>query len=304
VLEPVPPFRLDLTVWALRRRPDNVVDRWDGSEYRRVLAPGAEPVEVTATQFGPTETPQLRVTVAAPRRRPGLQEAATSALEQLLGLRIDLAGFYRLAAGDARLGPLAGRFRGLKPPRFPSVFEGLVNGIACQQVTLTLGIRLLNRLAETCGLAAAGASPAHAFPRAQDLARLTRETLRRLGFSGQKARALLDLAGAVQAGLDLEGLAALDDDTAVQRLRQLGGVGRWTAEYVLLRGLGRLHVFPGDDVGARNNLQRWLRLRKSPDYAAIRRHLKRWQPYGGFIYFHLLLDGLDAAGQLAEVAVP
>jgi DNA-3-methyladenine glycosylase II len=305
VLEPVPPFRLDLTVWALRRRPDNTVDRWDGSEYRRVLAPGAEPVEVKATQFGPTETPQLQVTVAAPRRRPGLQEAATSALEKLLGLRIDLAGFYRLAAGDARLGPLAGRFRGLKPPRFPSVFEGLVNGIACQQVTLTLGIRLLNRLAETCGLAAAGgASPAHAFPRAQDLAGLTRETLRRLGFSGQKAHALLDLAGAVQAGLDLEGLAALDDDTAVERLRQLGGVGRWTAEYVLLRGLGRLHVFPGDDVGARNNLQRWLRLRKSPDYAAIRRHLKRWQPYGGVIYFHLLLDGLDAAGQLAEVAVP
>jgi DNA-3-methyladenine glycosylase II len=44
------------------------------------------------------------------------------------------------------------------------------------------------------------------------------------------------------------------------RLRALRGAGRWTAEYVLLRGFGRLHAFPGDDVGARNNLQRWLGL--------------------------------------------
>jgi DNA-3-methyladenine glycosylase II len=44
-------------------------------------------------------------------------------------------------------------------------------------------------------------------------------------------------------------------------------VGRWTAEYVLLRGLGRLAVFPGDDVGARNNLRRWLGQPVSLDYA-------------------------------------
>ena len=43
-LRPVPPFRLDLTAWALRRRSHNIVDRWDGTEYRRVLVPGDEPL--------------------------------------------------------------------------------------------------------------------------------------------------------------------------------------------------------------------------------------------------------------------
>ena len=69
--------------------------------------------------------------------------------------------------------PWRERFRGMKPPRFPSVFEGVVNAIACQQVTLTLGIHLLNRLAEGHGPVVAGEEgPAHAFPRPEDLARL------------------------------------------------------------------------------------------------------------------------------------
>jgi DNA-3-methyladenine glycosylase II len=55
----------------------------------------------------------------------------------MFGLRTDLSAFYSLAARDNRLAPLSQRFRGLKPPCFPSVFEGLVNAIACQQLSLT-----------------------------------------------------------------------------------------------------------------------------------------------------------------------
>jgi DNA-3-methyladenine glycosylase II len=148
LLRPVPPFRLDLTVWVLRRRPENRIDRWDGRCYRRALALGDGPVEVAVTQTGPPETPRLRVAVEGERTGPGTKPAVTAALEQLLGLRIDLAEFERFAARDPRLGPLARRFRGMKPPQFPSVFECLVNAIACQQVTLTLGVHLLGRLAE------------------------------------------------------------------------------------------------------------------------------------------------------------
>jgi DNA-3-methyladenine glycosylase II len=76
-------------------------------------------------------------------------------------------------------------------------------------------------------------------------------------------------------------------------LRTLRGVGRWTAEYVLLRGLGRLHVFPGDDVGARNNLQRWLGLLEPLDYEGAQRTLAQWAPFQGLVYFHLLLRSLQ-----------
>jgi hypothetical protein len=80
------------------------------------------------------------------------------------------------------------------------------------------------------------------------------------------------------------------------------GVGRWTAEYVLLRGLGRVHVFPGDDVGARNNLRRWLRLKRTLDYEGVRRVLARWSSHAGLVYFHLLLDRLAEAGYLGDAS--
>lgn len=299
-LRPAPPFRLDLTAWALRRRPENAVDVWDGRTYRRVLVVKGKPLLVEVIQTGTAVAPRLRVTIAGPKLDSSLKPAVVRALNRLLGTGVDLAEFYRLAAQDKKLRPLVERFRGVKPPRFPTMFEALINGIACQQFSLAAGIQMLNRLAENFGLAIEEIEPrVHAFPRPEDLAGLKPESIRRLGFNRQKACAMIELSRAlVERRLNFERVATLMDDEAVKCLDQLQGVGRWTAEYALLRGLGRLHIFPSDDVGARNGLQRWLRLRKSPDYHGVQRVLAKWRPYAGFIYFHLLLNGLDEAGNL------
>jgi DNA-3-methyladenine glycosylase II len=301
LLEPMAPFRLDLTVWALRRRPNNIVDRWDGQTYRRVLSLPDGFAEVAVTQSGTPETPGLRVTVGAAILGPKVRQGVTTTLELLLGFRADLAAFYPLAARDGILGPLARRFRGMKPPRFATVFEGVITAIASQQVTRTVGVVLLNRLAASCGTVVRnGDAATHAFPRAEDVATLDQGRLRELGFSRNKGRAMIELAQAIIVeGLDLEKLADLPDEEAIERLCGLRGVGRWSAEYVLLRGLGRTHVFPGDDAGARKNLERLLNLSKPLDYPAVHRALERWRPYGGMVYFHLLLNGLEEAGFLA-----
>jgi DNA-3-methyladenine glycosylase II len=108
---------------------------------------------------------------------------------------------------------------------------------------------------------------------------------------------VIEIAQAVVAGdLDLEALQRLEDGAAIERLTSLRGVGRWTAEYVLLRGLGRLHVFPGDDVGAHNKLRRLFAIETPLDYEAVGRMVARWHPYAGVVYFHLLLDSLSRAG--------
>jgi DNA-3-methyladenine glycosylase II len=304
-LEPSSPFRLDLTVWTLRRRPDNVVDRWDGRTYRRIVPLSSGLVDTAVTQVGPPETPRLQVSVEGQSLRSSVKSEVTSILERLLGLRIDLAGFYRLAALEKELGQLACRFQGMKPPRYATVFESVVVGIASQQVTRTVSILVLNRLTESYGAAFhEGDELAHAFPRPEDLADLRSEELRPLGFSRQKERAIAELARSVLEGsLDLEGLAQLRDEEAIERLCSLRGVGRWTAEYVLLRGLGRTQIFPGDDVGARNNLKRWLGLEQPMDYEAVRRTLERWHPYAGLIYFHMLLDRLSEEG-VTEASQP
>ncbi len=364
VLRPKPPFRLDLTVWALRRRPDNAVDCWEGQTYRRVLVlprreltrSGSEtplvPVAVAVRQTGSRDDPWLEVTVrtaaVGTHALSVMQADVTAVLHRVLGLSVELARFYDLAADDAHLAPLAERFCGFKPPCFPTLFECLCNAIACQQITLTFGIRLLNRLAAAYGLPICGpptadkaatdlsstgtksgpgdkatrtgdTGPAHAFPMPAELARADALSLRAIGFSQQKVRALLELAAVARGGMgstDGQGepapsdqleskraaLADLDDAAAVAWLRQFRGVGRWTAEYTLLRGLGRVHVFPGDDVGAREHLRRWLQLPWPLDYNGVRQVVAAWAPYAGLVYFSLLLDRLATQGYIAEDA--
>jgi DNA-3-methyladenine glycosylase II len=90
-LNPVPPFRLDLTAWAIRRRPENAIDLWDGEKYERVLAIGRKPVLVTVRQSGTVSRPRLEVTASG-----GRAAAVTHALERLLGLNIDLGPLGKL----------------------------------------------------------------------------------------------------------------------------------------------------------------------------------------------------------------
>lgn len=299
-IDPVPPFRLDLTVWALRRRPRNTVDRWDGTSYRRALALTDGPIAFSLTRAGRWDAPSLAVALSGARIGHCAEENVRASIERMLGLQVDLSGFYGMAGADSVLGPLVAHFRGMKPPRFPTVFESLLNAVAFQQLSLESGLSLLNRLAATYGKAVrTDGSLLHAFPCPHDLAELEPQALRELGFSLRKAATIIEHSRAMVAGsLDLDSFERLADGDVVSRLMSLNGIGRWSAEYVLLRGLGRLHVFPGDDVGARNNLARWLGLQPPLDYDAVARAVSRWQPYAGMVYFHLLLDRLEAAGQL------
>jgi DNA-3-methyladenine glycosylase II len=292
-LRPVMPFRLDLTVWALRRRFGNTVDVWRDETYRRVLAINDQAVLAEVTQ----KQARLDITITGTNLDTSVKQKTKIALERLLGLRVDLSDFYRFASGHPPLNKLAQRFRGFKPPRFADVFEGVVNGITCQQLSLAVGIIFVNRLAERCGLPFGPGM--YAFPRPEDLAHLNPADLRPLGYSGSKARALIELSRSiVERELDLRELERLDNQECLERLVAIRGVGCWTAEYVLLRGLGRTDVFPGDDVGARNNLERWLRLRKKLDYDRVKRVLSKWKGYGGLIFLHLLLKSLDDEGSL------
>ena len=299
----VPPFRLDFTVWALRRRKTNVVDRWDGSKYARVIVSNNDPVKITISQEGRINEPQL--VVALQSKKGGMtavnvQEDAGRLVQKMLGLDRDLTSFYTLAKNnkDDVLISLGQQFLGVKPPCFPSIFETLINAIACQQVTLDCAILMLNRVAENFGVEFDdGGTLLHAFPRPEDLADVPEQELRELGFSRQKARAIRELAMIVTNNeMQLNNLGGMSNEQIVEQLSAIRGIGRWSAEYALLRGFGRIDTFPGDDIGAQNNLERLFHLDKKPDYAEVKKLTFRWHPYEGLVYFHLLLNKLQIRG--------
>lgn len=298
-LHPVPPFRLDLTVWALRRRPENILDRWDGQIYHRALLLDSQIAEVAVEQTGSAAHPRLMVTAQAKSRAGNLESALRSTIENMLGLKIDLRDFYAFAAKQKIFRTLTNAFRGFKPVRYPTIFEALLNAISCQQVSLNVGMMLLNRLAQNFGRAPAANPSARSCPSPADLAGIAPGSLHAFGYSQNKERAILELSRAVASGeLDLESFRALDDAAALEKLLAIRGVGRWSAEYVLLRGMGRLNIFPGDDVGGWRNLQKHLHLRARPDYAKTRKLLASWKNYAGLLYLHFLLDGLRSRAVL------
>lgn len=301
LVHPLAPFRLDVTVWTLRRRASNRIDQWDGTTYTRVLAIDHAPVKVSVSQRQDAPVPELLVTVVSFAPVEGVASTVRETLQRLLGLRIDVAGFYTLTANDPFLSPLARRFLGLKPPRFPSIFEALLNAFACQQVSLEVGLMLLNRLTATYGMRFDEDQPSlSAFPEPEALAGVSVEDIKQLGFSRQKARAIVELATTLAGGQQVCSLLdSMTNEEVKAVLFPIRGVGRWSAEYVLLRGLGRVDTFPGDDVGAQKNLQQLLQLEEKPSYEAVRNVTSSWQPYAGFVYFHLLLEKLYQKGILS-----
>ena len=302
---PHAPYRLDLTAWALKRRTDNTWDRWDAASqtYSRLLVIDGAPIDISVAQTGPIDAPCLRViattTVASDDASDEeIQDSVTPSVRGLLGVDIDLSDFHRLAAADAVLAPLASKLLGLRPPRYETLFEALTNAITCQQITLTAGLRILGRLADACG---ARLGDVVSFPLPENVTELSAGDLIGLGYSRQKARAMVELSAlTIQGELDRSVIAELTNEDAVERLRQLFGVGRWSAEYALLRGDGRLGIFPGDDVGVRKHLEQWLGLERRLDYAGVSRVLETWQPFGGMIYLHLLTASLVNSGHVTR----
>ena len=314
-VEPLQPFRLDLTALALHRRRNNRIDLWDGTTLRRVLPASASGgavdtpflLDVTRAEPASTRDRLICVTATGSAGRNALEAAGRRAVRDLLSTDLDLSAFYAMAATDARLAPLAKRMEGLKPPRYPGLFEGLLNAIPCQQMTLSFGLQLVERLARRFGSTAfeSGGNGPLGLPRPESLAVAAADTIGAMGFSRTKARALIELAREVVAGnLDLEALAELPDAEVQRRLSSLYGVGRWTSEYVLLRALGRLNVFPDGDSGARNGLARFLGEAGKPSYEWVAERVAPWAPYSGFVYLHLLVDGLTRADPGGELHGP
>jgi len=293
------PFRLDLTVWCLRRRLHNIMDRWEDSSWKRAFVIEDQIIEVTVNQKIEDRS-NIQVQITGPQITESHTKLLLEALKKCLCLNKNLSVFYKFAQKDKTLNTLAMRFLGLKPPRFPTVFEGIVNGISCQQVSLNLGITLLNRLCTNYGQKVKYLNySAHAFPCPEDLVNLTPEQLRKIGYSRQKGRAIIELSKSIVLGdFDLEQIEEVNNAQALAKLCNLQGIGRWTGEYVLLRSLGHLDVFPADDIGGQRGLRQLLGIDGPLDYVQTKNLVSRWQPYSGFVYLHLLMNRLLQEGYL------
>ena len=289
------PFHLEATVRALQRRPTNRVDVWEQNRYLRVLASADGLALVEVENRGTIDEPDVRFAIRSGSPRAAGCFELEETLRRVLGLDLDPRPLQRLAEAESALRPVALALRGMRPPRFAGLFEAFASVVPFQQLSLDAGVAIVGRLVERFGETLEHAGRRfHEFPTADTVAGGRLGALRECGLSALKAESLRSLALAIASG-ELCGaeLSGMKTDAALRRLCDLPGIGPWSAALVLLRGLGRLDVFPPDDVGAAKRLESLLHLRSR---ASLDRVVERFGSYRGYLYFCALGGSLLASG--------
>jgi DNA-3-methyladenine glycosylase II len=199
---------------------------------------------------------------------------------------LDLRPFYRIAASHSVLGPITQELSGLKPMRPPSLFEMLIIAITEQQISLAAAYRIRTRIIERYGDPVNGL---WAFPTPRRLSESSVDHLMTCGLSHRKAEYVKELAYRVANGLlDLSQLEKMSDEDVRSLLIQERGLGPWSADYFLVRGLSRPDRVPGDDLGVRNVVGRYLGRGQRLSPQGTMRKLSSFKPYRGLAAFYLL----------------
>jgi DNA-3-methyladenine glycosylase II len=151
------------------------------------------------------------------------------------------------------------------------LFGVLVRSIISQQISTKAAKSISARLLEMLGRR--GLKP-------KAILGADEETLRQCGLSTAKRRSLRDLAEKIDTReVDLRALPDLSDEEVIAHLIPVRGIGPWTAEMLLIFGLGRLDVLPLADLGLRVGVQRQYELAERPGKEALTQLAEPWRPY-------------------------
>jgi DNA-3-methyladenine glycosylase II len=204
---------------------------------------------------------------AAPAIKPAWWDEATRAL----------------ARGDPVMKRLIRRHPGVHLARRSDPFTTLARAIVGQQISVKAAQSVWDRF--TVAVAATGEPPCPAAPR---VARTRLPTLRRCGLSERKAEYIRDLARHFVTGkLDPAQWPVLSDEALIERLVDVKGIGRWTAEMFLMFHELRADVFPVDDIGLQRAVALAYHDGERIELAALREMGKRWQPWRSVATWYL-----------------
>jgi DNA-3-methyladenine glycosylase II len=156
-------------------------------------------------------------------------------------------------------------------------FQTLARSIVGQQISVKAAQSIWNRFAAL----AVEVKPAN-------VVALTDESLRAVGFSGQKASYVRDLARRFNDGeVKPRRWSRMDDEAIIEELVEVRGIGRWTVEMFLIFHLRRPDVLPVDDLGLRRAMERAYNAGDALTRDEMRAIGKAWTPYSSVATWYL-----------------
>jgi len=280
------PLDIPLSLELFRRNGDDLIDRWDGTYLVRTIQVDGHSVAYAAAVSGTIDEPALHMVVDNPAYLP--------AIEQTLRATFVPAPpeFADLLQRDPLIARLNAAFPGLRTVRQFDLLAALVRSISAQQVNLRWAATTRRRLAEAFGERHLVDGHTVYSLSAERLAAAKVEEIRALQFTTRKAGYIISAAEAIASGrLSLAALSALPDEAVISQLSALRGIGRWTAEWILARTLGRPCVVAGD-LGVRKAVGLAYLGTPLPSEQAVREATAHWGPAAG-VAQGLLLHGLS-----------
>jgi len=262
----------------------------NGTHSRLLRLDSGKLVLVSVRSVSTVRKPKLEVTVKSKSKiSKEDKEETISKISKIFGLNQDLIGFYSFAEKDPVLRRVVHDFYGLRGYSEPTVFETIVIAILEQQVTLNYAHKMRELLIKKFGdKMEVNHQVYYTFPSPEALGKASIDELRKCGLSRYKASYIKEISRSIVKGeFSSEELGQLSIEKAMESLMKLKGIGRWTAEYILARGLGR-NVIPADDIALRKAISEFYFGGKELSGEETREFAQQWGKYRGPSAFYLL----------------
>ena len=296
---PVAPFDFELTAgYHTYFQSRYGTDTMEDGVYRRLLDLGDKLVLASVRSSGTVDAPELALELRGPELSPANVELATDRVSWLLGVDQDLAAFYELGKADEAMAGLVDEFYGLHLPHTATVFEALVLAVLGQQISTSVARIIRTLLIETFGPSAEfDGETYYAFPRPESIWASSPAELHTMKLTQRKSEYVHGLAGsALDTAVGLERLDELTDREIVEKLTALRGVGLWTAQWALIRAVGRPDALPLGDLALRRVVSRLFMDGKDVTDTQVEEIAKRWSPYRTYATVYLFSALRTGAG--------
>ena len=291
---PQSPYNFELSA-KIFSNGDPQIERYEKGSFWQLIWLHNNLVLITVRSMGSIDQPELSVSIK-PDTELNSEDLvlARQKVCSIFNLDFNLRYFYDDMKDDRILSKLIPKLRGLNSPTTPTFFEAIVSSIIEQQISLKAARSIENKMIKKFGntLKLEGATY-YSFPTPQTLSKLEREDLRGSGLSFRKAEYVIGLSKCIEDNkLDLNKLKTKNTSEIIQELLKVRGIGFWTAELAVIRGLHRLVALPADDIGLRRVVSHYYKNDKPISSDELRIIAKDWGKWSGLVAFYLVVADL------------
>ena len=290
------PYNFDLSC-LIFADGDNQIRKYDEGKFWQVLRVNDKLIQVTVESVGKVDEPVLSVELKSNDQISDDDELLTEKIiSNIFNTDFDLNSFYEHVKNDKILFKLSEKLFGLKTPTTPTVFEALFDSIVEQQISLKAAHSIERKIIKTFGSKIViDAQSYFAFPTPEQLNNASMDQLRECGISFRKAEYIKDISELMVTGkLDLEKFKTYKNiDDIIDELCELRGIGEWTAELTIIRGLKGFDSFPADDVGIRRVISHYYHHNQKISADEARKIAKKWGKWKGLAAYYLIIAELS-----------